>query len=94
MKQLFYSIEVRDKEGKLYTTKSSGRKIKGFKFEDKEQDENLIHFICKETFEEYQAICKEGSQINITVSYFNSFSSSYSLLYSFYGAENKFIKHT
>ena len=94
MKKLHYTVEVRDKEGKLYTTKSSERKIKGFKFEDKEQDENLVHFICKETFEAYQAICKEGSQINITVSYFNSFSSSYSLLYSFYGAENKFIKHT
>ena len=94
MKQLFYSIEVRDKEGKLYTTKSSGRKIKGFKFEDKEQDENLIHFICKETFEEYQAICKEGSQINIDVRYHNVFTKTYPLLYSFYGENQKFVKHT
>ncbi len=94
MKQLFYSIEVRDKEGKLYKNSNGNIVTNTFKFEDTEQDENLVHLICKHTFENYQAICKEGSQINITVSYFNSFSSSYSLLYSFYGAENKFVKHT
>lgn len=93
MKTLFYSIEIRDKEGKRYKDKR-GYTVQDFKFEDTEQDENLVHLICKHAFENYQAICKEGSQINITVSYFNSFSSSYSLLYSFYGAENKFIKHT
>ena len=32
MKQLFYSIEVRDKEGKLYKTESGG-KVHHFKFE-------------------------------------------------------------
>lgn len=93
MKQLFYSIEVRDKEGKRYKD-SEGHSIQDFKFEEQERDETLVSIICTHTFEKYQAICKEGSQINITVSYFNSFSSSYSLLYSFYGAENKFIKHT
>lgn len=91
MKQLFYSIEVRDKEGKLYKT-SKGQKVKGFKFEEATNEE-FIELTCIQTFLDYQAICKEGSQIDITVSCFNSFSMTYSVLYSFYGAENKFIKH-
>ena len=93
MKQLFYSIEVRDKEGKLYKN-SNGNNICSFDFESEDKNESSVKSICERAFRNYQAICKEGSQINITVSYFNSFSNSYSLLYSFYGAENKFIKHT
>lgn len=93
MKQLFYSIEVRDKEGKLYKTESGG-KVHHFKFELVGNEENIIKAVCKETFEEYQAICKEGSQINIDVRYHNVFTKTYPLLYSFYGENQKFIKHT
>jgi len=93
MKQLFYSIEVRDKEGKLYKN-SKYLKVLSFEFEDTEQDENLVNLICQHTFADYQAICKEGSQINITVRYFNNFTRNYPLLYSFYGENKKFIKHT
>lgn len=92
MKQLFYSIEVRDKEGKLYKTES-GAKVLNFKFEDNKTDVEIVEAICRKEFDNYQAICKEGSQIDITVSYFNSFSKTYSVLYSFYGENKRFIKH-
>ena len=92
MKQLFYSIEVRDKEGKLYKTES-GAKIIDFKFEDNRTDVEIVEAVCRKEFDNYLAVCKEGSQINIEVRYHNVFTKTYPLLYSFYGAENKFIKH-
>jgi len=92
MKPLKYYITVRDKNGKLYKTEK-GNKVSEFKFEDKESDENLIHLICLNTFEQYKTICKKGSIIDIEVRYFNELTRSYPLLYSFYGAENRFIKH-
>lgn len=92
MKKLYYTVEVRDKEGKLYKD-SRGFKVTGFNFQDDEQDENLIHLICQHTFRDYQAVCKEDSGINIDVRYFHEITKTYPLLYSFYGAENKFIKH-
>ena len=93
MKQLFYSIEVRDKEGKLYTN-SLGNKVIPFRLEDKEVECNKVQSICEELYSDYQAVCKEGSQINIDVRYHNVFTKTYSLLYSFYGENQKFIKHT
>lgn len=92
MKKLHYTVEVRDKDFKLYKD-SRGFKVTGFTFEDKERDENLVESICRNAFVRYQAICKEGSEINIEVRYFNESTKTYPLLYSFYGEENKFIKH-
>jgi len=92
MRKLFYEIEVRDRYGYLYK-KEDGHKVTSFKFEEKEQDENLIHLVCQHQYNKYKAVCKEGSLIEITVRYHNTLVGVYSLLYSFYGAENKFIKH-
>lgn len=93
MKKLHYTVEVRDKDFKFYRTENTGRKVIKFEFEDTEQDENLVNLICQHTFRDYQAVCKEGSDINIEVRYFNESTKTYPLLYSFYGEENKFIKH-
>ena len=49
--------------------------------------------VCKIYHEDFKAICKEGSKIDIEVRSYNKFSQSYMLLFSFYGAENRFIKH-
>ncbi len=92
MKTLFYSIQIRDKNGKQYKTEK-GNKVFDFTFEDTTQDETIINMICKSTYNNYKAVCKEGSIIDIEVRYFNVISNTYSLLFSFYGAENKFIKH-
>ncbi len=92
MKKLHYCITVRDKNGKLYET-DKGYGVQDFRFEDKETDEKFVRLICLDTFENYKAICKEGSDIEIEVRYFNEIANTYAVLYTFYGATNKFIKH-
>jgi len=92
MKKLHYRIEIRDCNGKPYKT-DKGSKILSFDFTGEEEDETIIHLICQRTFEDYKAVCKENSQINIEVTYFNDISKTFCCLYSFYGGENKFIKH-
>lgn len=89
-----YNVELRDKDGKLYIG-SKGNKLTSntFRFTDNTDNENLIELICRDTFDNYKAICKEGTNINIDVMVFNTISNTFMLLYSFYGAENKFIKH-
>lgn len=93
MKTLRYNIEIRDKDDKLYLTSTGAKVRNAFFFEETNSDETLIHLTCIHTFESYKAICKEGSEINIEVSYHDSISNTSPVLYSFYGAENKFIKH-
>lgn len=92
MKKLHFSVIIRDKEGKLYKN-SRGLNVTSFHFEEDERDADRVERKCKSEFLDYQAICKEGSQIDIEVRYFNELSRTYPLLYSFYGAENKLIKH-
>ena len=92
MKKLHYTVEVRDKDFKLYKD-SRGLNVVGFEFEEDERPTDLVQSICEYTFRKFQAVCKEGSEINIEVSYFNEDTKTYPLLYSFYGGENKFVKH-
>jgi hypothetical protein len=92
MSKLHYTVEVRDKDFKLYKTES-GSKVFPFTFEDNRTDVEIVEAICRKEFDSYKAVCKEGSEINIEVRYFNDDTKTYPLLYSFYGAENKFIKH-
>ena len=84
-----FSVEVRDKDYNLYKTEN-GRKVLYFNFEG---ELDFAEHICRQTFEDYKAICKEGSDINIEVKVLNSIAGVYMTLYSFYGANNKFIKH-
>lgn len=94
MKTLYYyDIELRDKEGKLYVN-PRGNKItsRNFQFTD-ETPQEFIHLVCQRTADNYKAICKEGTDINIEVRSFNNITKTYPIAYSFYGAENKFIKH-
>ncbi len=92
MKKLFYSIEVRNKDSKPYKT-STGQKVIDFTFEDDISNEPFVEVICRNEFAKYQAVCKEGSLIDIEVRLIDEISNTYSVLYSFYGAENKFVKH-
>ena len=90
--KLYYRIEIRDKDFNLYKDKN-GNQVTKFEFEGNEKDENLVHLICESVFNKYLAVCKEGSIIMIEVRYFDTISETYPCLYSFYGDENKFIKH-
>ena len=84
-----YTIEIRDKDNKLYL-REDGHKVLKFTFDLKSEN---VESICKQTYLDYKAVCKEGSSINIEVRGFDSISETYSLLYSFYGENQRFIKH-
>lgn len=92
MKKLHYSVIIRNVNGKLCKD-SRGLNVTSFLFEEDERDADMVERRCKTEFRDYQAVCKEGSQIDIEVRYFNEFTKTYPLLYSFYGTENKFVKH-
>lgn len=93
MKDFKYSIEVRDENNKQFMDVTTGKKAGYFHFYEKEEDENFVKLICEREFRNYRAI-SGSSNINIEVSVLNSFTRSYMVLYSFYGAENKFVKHS
>lgn len=100
-KLYYYDIELRDKDGKLYVN-SNGNKLasRTFQFTD-ETEEDFIYLVCKNTAENYIAVCKEGTEVNIEVRTLDAISDTYPIVYSFYGGqspltectENKFVKH-
>lgn len=89
----YYNIELRDKDGKLYIN-SNGNKLasRTFQFTD-ETEEHFIHLVCQRTADNYKTVCKEGTEVNIEVRTLDKISNTYPVSYSFYSAENKFIKH-
>lgn len=89
---LKYDIEITDSKGKLYKT-CKGKSATKFTFTDDSENEDVINLICQYTYDDYKAVCKKGSQINIEVKSFNTISNTFMVLYSFYGDENKFVKH-
>jgi hypothetical protein len=84
----YYSIEIRNKNSKLYKTED-GKKVISFNFTDENDKKETILFICKIEYQKYKAICKKGSVITIEVSYLDNISGTYSTLYSFDGKEFK-----
>lgn len=91
--RLIIEVEVRDVNGKLYKDKYGDTIVNVLKFEIKDYGENLTELACYNIVDKFEAICKEGSKINIEVRYLDEITNTYPLLYSFYGAERKFVKH-
>ena len=92
MRKLYLDIQVRDSLGKLYK-RESGEIVYSFRLEIFDLGDSVTKSQCKETFENFKAVSKEGSQVHIDVMYYDSISDIYPVIYSFYGAENKFVKH-
>lgn len=93
MKTLYYyDIELRDKDGKLYESSRGKITSRTFQFTDETQEE-FIHLVCQRTAENYKAVCKEGTDVNIEVRTYSDLTKTYPIVYSFYGAENKFVKY-
>jgi hypothetical protein len=90
---LHYTVEIRNKEGKRYLTKNGNKIIKLAEFTSEEKDENLVHLVCEYEVDKFKSVCKEGSQIDVEVRYYNKFIETYPLLYSYYGDEKRFVKH-
>lgn len=89
---MYYRIVVKDTEGK-YFLNEKGNKVTSFTFTDTIKDIEVIESICRGLFSDYQAITG-SSNINITVMLYSSFTETYPLYCSFYGNEDRFVKHT
>ena len=82
------------KEYNLYKSKKGSPISKhNFSFEDDEREENLIHFICQSEAEHYEIVCKEGTDITVEVSDYDSIYDIWMVLYSYYYSEKRFVKH-
>lgn len=89
-----YKVELRDSKGRLYKdNKGYIVTSNDISFDDGEENESLIHLICEGTSQNYEAIAKEGTDITIEVSDFNSISGTWMVLYSYYHNEKRFVKH-
>jgi len=89
----YYDIELRDKDDKLYVNPRGNNMVsRTFQFTDDTQEE-FIHLVCQRTAENYKTVCKEGTEVNIEVRTLDKISNTYPTAYSFYSAENRFVKH-
>lgn len=88
-----YYVEVRDEGGKHFQD-SEGNKIKeDFKHQTHELSIEGVEKHCNSLFNSYNDTWRTNN-INIDVRVFNEHIETYMLLYSFYGAEKRFVKHT
>lgn len=92
-KELIVIVEVRDKNGNLYKNNEDSPITKLFQTTLEDYGEELTHIACEHIVKNLETVCKEGSKINLSVVYKDSISGNFSTLYSYYGAEKKFIKH-
>ena len=89
----YYDVELRDKDGKLYNL-PNGKKValRTFQFTDTTIKE-FIPLVCKSTAENYEAVCKEGTEVNIEVRTYSELTKTYPVMYSYYGKEKLFVQH-
>jgi len=94
MKKLTILVEIRDQQNQVITD-SEGNKVSDFKFNEEwnEITDELAERSLKRYYKQFKAISPE-SNINISLLQLNTYSQTYPCLYSFYGSESKFIKHT
>lgn len=89
-----YEIDIRDKDGNLYVDSNGVKVVRNdFAFERNVRNENTIKEICEDFALMIEAIAKEGTDITIEVSDFNSISDTWMVLYSYYHTEKRFVKH-
>jgi hypothetical protein len=93
MRKLFIDVQIRDAKGKLYKDRDGNPIARIAKLEINNNGEEMIKSFCQQTSKNFEAISKEGSKVHIDVMYYDSISDTYPIIYSFYGAENKFVKH-
>lgn len=93
MKILHFTVEVRDKDGNLYKDSEGNRIVTVCDLELADYGEDFVQIACVKTVKKFESVCKEGSKINIEVRYFDSITNTYPTLYSYYGAEKRFVKH-
>ena len=91
--KLIIEVEVRDVNGKLYKDKNGNKITSVARFEIDDYGEELVGITCEHIAENFKAICREGSKVNIDVMYYDSVTNTYPFIYSYYGAEKRFVKH-
>jgi hypothetical protein len=90
---LHFSVTVRQTNGKLFQHKDGGG-VGPFQFQKNLGYEATmaIESWCKQYTKDFEAITGSNN-INVEVSEFDSISRTYPSLYSYYGKEERFVKH-
>jgi len=94
MRKILFYVDVLDKEGNRYRD-SEFKKVLEFEFREEFNDgagDDTFERECRRYYRRFKAISPE-SNISVEVRDYNSFTQTWPLLYSFYGAENRFVKH-
>lgn len=89
---LNYTVEIRDKEGKIPLDFSRNKVDNYFTHKTHELSEYKVKQHCESLFDSYNDTWRTVN-INIEVTVWSEISSCFMTLYSFYGAEKRFIKH-
>ncbi len=88
-----YQVEIQiRKKGGLMPTDSDGNNVPSIKLE-KSIDPLFLDTMLKRLYKDFQAITPEGSRINIEVYLPNSISGTWMNMASYYGEEDRFVKH-
>lgn len=87
----YYTVEVKDKNNKLFIDSEGNAVTNRFKFTDNTNKES-IQSVCEDTFKAYQAITGSDN-INISVSRYSDWVDTYMTLYTYYGNKRRFVKH-
>lgn len=90
---MIYTVEVRDKNNKPYKDKNGKKVVNAFKNTIEDIDKSLMKKTLENICNNYEAVCKEGSIINIEVKKYDNISYTYMTLYSYYGLDKKFVEH-
>lgn len=91
METLYYTVEVKDKNNKLFIDSAGNKVTNRFKFTDN-TNKDFIQLVCEDTFKAYQAITGSNN-INISVSRYSDLTETYMTLYTYYGKDKRFVKH-
>ena len=84
------TVEVKDSNGNVFINEK-GNKVHDFQFELSFSKDNAERFI--RDLANRLKVFMPTNQIDISARWFSNISETYMLMYSFYGDEDRFIKH-
>lgn len=85
------NVEIRDKNHKMFQYPTGGG-VGDLKFLWEVRDEKHLEHLMQDMHKKLSIIMPEN-KINIEALVFNSISDTYMVMYSYYGSEQRFVKH-
>lgn len=86
------SLQVRDKDNKIFETEN-GIKVTEINFEKTVHTWEQLEYQMKILNKSFNAITPKDSKINLFANVFNSISNTFMCMASYYGSEERFVKH-